>query len=521
MRQAISKRWILARQVLATVAAACAAGGAHAYNLDVNDAASQRAVTADDVKRILPEFEAYAQDLLKRSGVPGLAVGITAGGQTVLARGYGVGDVRDNKPVGSDTVFPLASVSKALAGASVAALVGEGKLDWDAKVSSLARDIRFQDPYVTSEITVRDLLSQRTGYAPFYGEDLDVIFGYGRDEVFRRLRYLPPATAFRTHYAYSNWNLTLGGEVAAKAVGMHWEDLVRHTIIEPLGMKRTVVSYKAFMALPGRAAPHLVENGKAQAQTLISRDSQAPAGGVYSNVDDMLRWLTFEIDGGKYQDRQVVAEAALRETQAPQTIVSAGFPAVHYGLGLEVRDDHGRKELAHNGGFEEGINTRIAFFPNERLGFVVLTNAPPMGIPEALENKLEALLFQDRPNDDTWPALAEKWKQALQGLLDRPGRLHGQPPVAGYAVADTTRYVGRYSHPYYGDIVITAKDSTLQMRAGNASPRPLQLWQGNTFRVHDLDDAALTFVPGAAGPSRALTLTPLNDIPDALFVRNP
>jgi CubicO group peptidase (beta-lactamase class C family) len=502
------------------MAAVCAAPAAHAYNLEVGDAQSQRIVAPADVERILPRFEAYAQDLLKRSGVPGFAVGIVADGKTVLARGWGVADVRDGKPVTADTLFPLASVSKSLAGASVAALVGEGKLEWDDKVSTLARDIRFHDPYVTSEMTLRDLLSQRTGYAPFYGEDLDVIFGYGRQEVFHRLRYLPPATAFRTHYAYSNWNLTLGGEVAAQAVGMHWEDLVRRTIIEPLGMHRTVASRKEYLALSDRAAPHLVENGKAHAETLISRDSQAPAGGLSSTVNDMLRWLVFEIDGGKFQGRQVVAEAAMRETQTPQSIVSAGFPAVHYGLGLEVRDDHGRKELAHNGGFEEGINTRIAFLPNERLGIVILTNAPPMGIPEALEYKLQTLLFQDRPDVDTWPTLAEKWRQALQSLLDRPGRLHGQPPAGAHPVADAARYVGRYSHPYYGDIVITAEGSQLKMRAGNAPERALQPWQGDTFRVPTLEDDAVTFLPGAGGASRALTLSPLEDIPDALFTRS-
>lgn len=518
MKQGILRERGLKR-LLPWMAAACMATSAQAYNLDVGGAASRQAVTPQDVERILPQFEAYAQDLLKRSGVPGIAVGILAGGKTVLARGWGVGDVREGKPVTADTVFPLASVSKALAGASVAALVGEGKLDWDAKVSSLVPDIRFQDPYVTSEMTLRDLLAQRTGYAPFYGEDLDLVFGYGRQEVFRRLRNLPPATAFRTQYAYSNWNLTLAGEVAAQSAGMHWEDLVRQKIIQPLGMQRTVASYKEYMALPDRVAPHVVEGGHARAETLASRDAQAPAGGVSSTVNDMLRWLAFEIDGGKFADKQIVAESALRETQAPQSIVSAGFPPIHYGLGLEMRDDHGRKELEHNGGFEEGINTRIAFLPDERLGIVILTNAPPMGIPEALEYKLQTLLFKDRPDVDTWPELAEKWRQALQSLLDRPGRLHGQPPAGAQTALDARRYAGRYSHPYYGDIVVSAKGGALEMRAGAAAPRPLQHWQGDTFRVPALEDAAMTFVLGSDGTSRALTLSALDDVPDALFVR--
>ncbi|CAM3360551.1 serine hydrolase [Bordetella flabilis] len=496
-------------------------GAAQAYNLDDDGVgASQRVVAAPEVERILPQFDAYVRDILRRSGVPGIAIGIVADGRTVLARGYGVADIREGKPVTADTLFPLASVSKALAGASVAALVGEGKLDWDDKVAALARDIRFYDPYVTAEMTVRDLLAQRTGYAPFYGDELEEVFGYGRAEIFRRLRYLPPATAFRARYAYSNWNITLAGEIAAQAAGMHWEELVRRKIIGPLGMRRTVVSREAYLAAPDRAAAHEVADGRARAVAFNSRDAQAPAGGVASTVNDMLAWLSFEIDGGRWQGRQVVAEAPLRETQNAQTIVNGAFPALHYGLGLEVRDDHGRKELAHNGAFEEGINTRIAFMPNERLGIVILTNGGPMGIPDALEYKLQALLFRDRPDQDMWPSLHEKWRHAMQGLLDRPGRLHGLPPGGAHPIAPATRYTGRYTHPYYGDIVIETAGADLQLRAGHAPPRALQRWQDDTFRVPALQDMAVTFLPDGGGASRALTLSPLEDIPQAVFTRS-
>jgi CubicO group peptidase (beta-lactamase class C family) len=496
-------------------------GAAQAYNLDnAGGGASQRVVSASEVERILPQFDAYVRDILRRSGVPGIAIGIVADGKTVLARGYGVADLREGKPVTADTLFPLASVSKALAGASVAALVGEGRLDWDDKVAALARDIRFYDPYVTAEMTVRDLLAQRTGYASFYGDELEQVFGYGRAEIFRRLRYLPPATAFRARYAYSNWNITLAGEIAAQAAGMRWEDLVRRKIIEPLGMRRTVVSREAFLSAPNRAAAHEVQDGRAHAVAFASRDAQAPAGGVASTVNDMLAWLAFEIDGGRWQGRQVVAEAPLRETQNAQTIINGAFPALHYGLGLEVRADHGRKELAHNGAFEEGINTRIAFLPNERLGIVILTNAGPMGIPDALEYKLQALLFNDRPDQDMWPSLQEKWRQALQGLLDRPGRLHGPAPGGAHPVAAAARYTGRYTHPYYGDIVIEAGAGGLQLRAGDAPPRAMQPWQDDTFRVPALQDMAVTFLPDSGDTSRALALSPLEDVPHAVFRRS-
>jgi len=509
----------LPRAIAVIAAAVSLAGAAHAYNLDTANPAVQQALDPAQVRRALPAFEQYARDVLARSGLPGMAVGIWVDGQVVLARGYGTRDTCTGAPVDADTLFPLASVSKVLAGASVAALVGEGKLDWDSKVSDLAAGIRFHDPYVTSEMTLRDLLSQRTGYAPFYGEDLEVIFGYSRAEVFRRLRHLRPVSAFRTQYAYSNWNLTLAGEVAAQSAGMPWEDLVRRKIIEPAGMRRTVVTHQEYLTEPNRSAAHEIIEGRTVATDALSRHAQAPAGGVYSTLNDMLRFVALEIDAGRLDGRQVVDETAMLETQTAQTIISPAFPALHYGLGLEVRNDHGRKLLEHNGAFEEGINTRVSFLPAQRLGIVILTNSLPMGVPDALEYKLMALLFADRPDRDIWPELRDKWRQALRQLMDRPGQLHGAPPAPAVSPPDIARYVGTYGHPYYGNIVIERAASGLSMKAGAAPLRDMTHWQGATFRVPALQDAALNFVPGTGDQVHALTLSGLEDMPDALFLR--
>ncbi|CAM4004868.1 serine hydrolase [Bordetella muralis] len=507
---------------IAAVMAVAGVGAAYAYNLDTSEATAGRKLTTEQVARALPAFEAYANDLLARSGLPGMAVGIIVDGKPVLARGYGVRDVRSGKPVDADTLFPLASVSKVFAGASVAALVGDDAVQWDSKVSDLVSGIRFQDPYVTSEMTLRDLLSQRTGYASFYGDDLEVIFSYPRAEVFKRLRHLPPVTPFRTQYAYSNWNLTLAGEVAAQAAGMSWEDLVRSRIIKPLGMNHTVVTHEEFLGVENRSAAHELVNGKAVATEVNSHNAEAPAGGVYSTLNDMLRFVAFEMNAGQLDGKQIVSEDAMHETQTAQTIINPAFPSLHYGLGLEVRNDNGRKVLEHNGAFEEGINTRVSFLPAQGLGIVILTNTPPMGVPDALEYKLMTLLFGDRPDQDIWPDLRDKWHEALAQLLDRPGRLHGTPPAGSDQVIDAKRYVGRYTHPYYGDIVIRQEGNGLLMVAGASAPRAMQHWQGDTFRIPMLQDAAMNFVPGAdQTTSGALTLSEIDDIPDALFVRQP
>lgn len=515
------RTWLRAMGLTAVLGFAGALSPAQAYNLDTAEAGRQQALDEQQLRDVLPAFETYARDLLARSGVPGMAVGIVVNGVPVLAQGYGVRDVRSGQTVDADTLFPLASVSKVLAGASVAALVGEGKVQWDSKVSDLMPGIRLQNPYVTSEMTLRDLLSQRTGYHAFYGEDLEIIFDYPRVEIFERLRYLPPATAFRTQYAYSNWNLTLAGEAAAKAVDLSWEDLARSRIIEPLGMHDTVVTHAAFLRAKNRTAAHDIVEGRAIAVDMRGHDAQAPAGGVYASLNDMLRFVAFEIDAGLSQGKQIVAASAIRETQLAHTLINPVFPPLHYGLGMEVRNDHGRLLLEHNGAFEEGVNTRLSFLPAQRLGIVILTNTPPMGVPDALEYKLMTLLFKDRPDQDIWPDLRDKWQAALASLLGRPGRLHGTPPMGADAPVDPARYTGRYHHPYYGDIVIQAEGKSLQMIAGAASPRPLQHWQDDTFRVPLLHDAAVNFIPGEDRTGMALTLSEVDDIPDALFMRQP
>ena len=182
-------------------------------------------------------------------------------------------------------------------------------------------------------MTFRDLLSQRSGLAAFYGEDLEVVFLYPREEVFQRLRYLPPSTLFRIRYAYFKWNLTLAAELAARSTAQSWEDMVAQKIYQPLDMRSTVSSKAEFDRAQNRVSAHQITNGKATYGPFVARDQQSPAGGVASNVTDMLHWLAFQADGGRYQARQVVAAEAFQETQTLQTLSSPQFPPAHYGLG--------------------------------------------------------------------------------------------------------------------------------------------------------------------------------------------
>jgi CubicO group peptidase (beta-lactamase class C family) len=481
--------------------------------------AAETALKPEAVQKILPELNAYVQDLQKRSNVPGIAIGIVVDGQTVLARGYGVRDIRSSDKVDAQTLFPLASVSKWIAGASVAALVGEKAIRWDDKISARAPGIGFFDAFAHQEMTFRDLLSQRSGLAAFYGDDLEMVFEYPREEIFQRLRYLPPATPFRTRYAYSNWNLTLAAELAARSTGQSWEQMVAQKIYQPLDMRSTVSSKAEFDRAPNRASAHRIEGGKAASTAFVARDQQSPGGGVASNVTDMLNWLAFQADGGRFQGRQIVAAEAFLETQTPQTLLSTRFPAAHYGLGAEVKNDRGRKLISHNGAFEEGINNLAFVLPDHKLGVVILTNGTPQGVPDAIADRVLALIFADRSAQDSWPALKLMWDKAIEASLGRSGRLNGKPPAAATAAQPLSAYVGTYKHPYFGDVVIEQQGNTLQMRTGKAKARALEHWSGDTFRLPSLSNASVTMLPSADNGAR-LYISELTDIANAIFVKD-
>lgn len=503
---------VLRRRVLSTSALLALA----ACSLPVH--AQQNIVQAEAVTKILPAFNAYVEDVRRRSGVPGIAIGIVADGKVVLARGFGVRDVGGKELVDADTVFPLASVSKPITGASVAVLVGEGAIGWDDPLSDYARGIRFQDGATTAGMTFRDVLAQRTGLPAFYGDELETQFHYSREEIFKRLRYLPPVTPFRSAYAYSNWNLTLAGEVAARSVGMNWEQMVQEKLFKPLGMTSTMTSSAQYLATPNRAVAHGVHEGQATAAKFVGREKQAPGGGVASNVNDMLRWMSFEIDGGVYAGRQIAATSAVRETQLPQVIVNPHFPDTEYGLGIEVRNDHGRKVISHAGAFEEGINTMVWMLPNEKLGVVVLTNGPPLGVPDALVNQLAYLVFADRSGEDLWPKYQKFWIHAVASLLNRPGRLIGDPPAQAAAAQAAERYVGTYVHPYYGAVQVAQDKGVLTLTPGKGQAHPLQHWTGDTFRAAAMENGAVSFVLRPGG-SDALLISELTDVPNAVFTK--
>src|SRR6266576_6709185 len=262
-------------------------------------AAEKSRVTSEQVTHAIQELEQLAQKQIQENALPGLAIAVVFQDKTVYAKGFGVRDASAKNPVNADTVFQLASLSKSIGSTVVAELVGEGKITWDSKLSGLDPTFEMFDPWATREITIRDMYAHRSGL-PEHAGDLLEDLGFTRAEILYRLRYQHPASSFRSHYAYTNFGMTEGGIAAANAYGLEWEEAAAQRLYKPLGMTATSSRYADFVARPNKALGHVLVDGKWVQKFKRDPDTESPAGGVSSSVNDLTKWMRLQLANGKF-----------------------------------------------------------------------------------------------------------------------------------------------------------------------------------------------------------------------------
>ena len=256
------------------------------------------------VENAVAKLDGLAEELMRKSGIPGMAVAVVHGGKTVYAKGFGVKDVRNGEKIDPDTVFQLASLSKSLSATVVAHQVGVNAIGWDTPIVEKLPWFALSDPVVTPMVTVGDMFSHRSGLPDHAGDMLEDL-GHDRRYVLERLRQLP-LDPFRISYAYTNFGLTAGAEAVAVSAGKSWEDLSDEVLLKPLGMASTSYRFADYEARPNRAVGHIHVDGRYEPLYIRDAQPQAPAGGVSSSVNDMTRWLAMMLGDGRYQDTQIV-----------------------------------------------------------------------------------------------------------------------------------------------------------------------------------------------------------------------
>ncbi len=323
---------------------------------------------------------------LKQFPTPGVAVVVIQDGKVVVAKGYGVRKLGTSDPVTPHTRFGIASNTKIFTATALGLLVEEGKLDWDAPVIRYLPQFAMFDPFVTREMTIRDLLVHRSGLGLGAG---DLLWWpastYDRREIMRRLRFIKPATSFRSAYAYDNVLYLVAGEVIEAVSGMSWEQFVETRILKPVGMTHSTVRHGDAAAAGDVAATHTMLDGRLAVIAPMTSDNTNPAGGINSGAEDMAKWLTVLLDSGRLGDGgRLYRPATAVQLQSPVTPIQVGPPPPSlaplatdfrfYALGLNVSIFRGLKVLHHTGGLP-GYLSSVAFIPSRRAAVAVLTNS--------------------------------------------------------------------------------------------------------------------------------------------------
>ncbi|MGH9913667.1 MAG: serine hydrolase domain-containing protein, partial [Pyrinomonadaceae bacterium] len=264
-------------------------------------------------------FDDYVRKAMKEWEVPGLAIAVVKDDKVVFSKTYGVRKLGDPTPVDERTMFAIASCTKAFTAAALAMLVDEGKLKWDDPVIKHMPDFQLYDPWMTREITVRDLLTHRSGLAG--PEPLWYSFGLEREEILRRLRYEKPVTSMRTRFSYNNPLFMAAGQLIPRLTGQSYDDFVRQRIFEPLGMTSSNMSITALKGSDNISTPYAKLDGKIQPVEWHSVDNMAPAGSINSNLKDLVQWLRLQLNGGTFNGRQLISPGAYQEMHRSQIII--------------------------------------------------------------------------------------------------------------------------------------------------------------------------------------------------------
>lgn len=436
----------------------------------------------------LAGFDEYAEKARVDWEVPGMAIAVVKDDKIVFAKGYGVRKVGESTPVDEKTLFAIGSSSKAFTAAAIAILVDEGKLKWDDRVSKYLPDFETFDPYVTRELTIRDLLTHRSGLER--GDQLWYGTENSREEILRRTRFIKPTWSLRSNFGYQNLMYLAAGQVVEKVTGKTWDQFVAERIFAPLGMNASSTSITAFKNGDNVSTPHSKIDDKIVAIPWRKIDNIGPAGSINSSVTDVAQWIRLQLGQGTFDGKKVFGPAVAKEMHTPQTVIrleggqALTYPEAHflnYGIGWFLSDYKGRKVVEH-GGAIDGMRAEVALVPEEKLGVVVLTNlgGSVVSMP-LLYRVIDAYI--GAPQKDWSAQILKSYKTMLDQATAAAKRAEGDRVAGTKPSHELSDYAGTYSSDLYGDVKITEEDGKLGFRFGPAFVGTMEHWHYDTFRV--------------------------------------
>ncbi len=484
------------------------------------------------------DFEARAEAVREAVGVPGMAIAVVENGEVTFARGFGVRKLGEPEQVDADTIFPTGSTGKAFTAAALALLVDQGRMDWDDAVIEHMPWFKMYDPWVTREMTIRDLLVHRSGLGLGAG---DLMFvprsNRSRRETVEALRYIKPETSFRGAYAYDNVLYVAAGQLIEEVSGSTWEAFVAEAVLAPAGMVSSTTTPDARFGNPNRAWPHArldgAFRGVGRQEPLDERDvlgrNAAPAGGIASSANDMAQWMLIQLAQGRLPDGngRLWSDEQASEMWTPVTIVPIrGYPGdlaaltpnfSTYALGWGVKDYRGVKLVSH-GGAVFGVQTLVTLIPEKNVGLFLVVNSEDGEALLGLGWELVDHYLGAPPAD--WPAKFMAFNEQRNAAALEAFRKETAEPAGVGPSLPLARYTGRYEDPWYGPISIAVRDGSLVLDFLQTPDMTatLEHWQYDTFRARWTDPAIepayVTFALDAEGDIAGITMKAVSPLAD-------
>ncbi len=461
----------------------------------------------------VPGLEKTVEQALKDWEVPGLAIAIVRNDAIIYERGFGVRTLGKTEKVDEHTIFSVASTTKAMTAACIGMLVDEGKMTWDDPVSKWLPELQLKDPLASRELTVRDLLTHRSGLPR--GDMLWYGSSYDRSEVLRRVKNLAPASSFRSRYGYQNIMYMAAGEVVGAVSGTSWDAFIKERLFKPLGMSRSSTSVNDLKGTSNVATPHEEVDDTLRAIRWPNYDNVGAAGSVNSSAHDMAMWVRLLLNNGDFGGTRLLQEKTVDELTTPQmvnrldSIARALRPSTHfltYGLGWSLLDYQGKKIVTHDG-WLDGMRTRVMMVPELKLGVVIILNGPRATLHTAIGYQvLDHYLGAPRRDwSAEYLAMAKeddakslKWKKEREDK-----RIKNTVPAMPLA-----SYVGTFVSDLYGDVEVKLEGGILTLKYGVLYYGDLEHRHYETFQVNWRDRALgwdeVLFIQGFDGAVAAL-----------------
>jgi CubicO group peptidase (beta-lactamase class C family) len=448
---------------------------------------------ADPSTTALAGFDEFVESAMKSWNVPGMGIAIVKDGKVVLAKGYGLRNVKANLPVTADTVFAIGSSTKAFTTMAMGMLVDEGKLEWDTPVTKYLPTFALRDEEAGERMTARDLVTHRSGLPRhdlmWYNAKLT------RPELVERLPYLEPNKDFRETFQYQNLMYLTAGHLTAQIAGIPWEDVLRTKILEPLGMTSSNFSVAGMQKMRDYALPYSRREKQTIDIPFRDIDTIGPAGSINSSVNDMTKWLQLHLGGGTIEGRRIIAARQISEMHRPQMVIQS-FPGLFedreiqqpaYGLGWFIESYRGKKRV-HHGGNIDGFSAMVSLMPDDGMGIVVLSNLNGTPLPGIVARHAIDRMLGLEPID--WNGRSLKRREVSEKASASARKSAGDERRTGTKPAHPLEeYAGEYVHPAYGSVIVTQSGDALAA-AFHDIPMKLNHWHYETFRG-DVQESAL------------------------------